>query len=331
MIKIEAPTLQEAYSQAAAQLSCSVIDLEINILQNGSNGFLGMFKKNAIIEATRKGSKPLKEVHESKEQHILKKQTPLQKEETSVAQRTDVTSSSASQEDSRRNDRNKRNKNRRNKQKQKEFNKAEETPVVEEKKAQPIVKSKPTISNEAKTEPRPPRSERPPFAATEASVHYEKRMVDDVLDEVRKHVTHLFQYSCFTLETPVVSKYNDDTILIEFAGEDAALLIGKEGYRYKALSYLLYNWINLKYGLNIRLEIAEFLKNQEEMIEKYLAPVIERIRINGRGQTKILDGVLIKIALESLRDIFPEKYVGIKSGREGGKFIVVNDFNRKNA
>ena len=106
---------------------------------------------------------------------------------------------------------------------------------------------------------------------------------------------------------------------------------GKEGYRYKALSYLLYNWINLKYGLNIRLEIAEFLKNQEEMIEKYLAPVIERIRNSGRGQTKILDGVLIKIALESLRAAFPEKYVGIKSGREGGKFIVVNDFNRKNS
>lgn len=119
--------------------------------------------------------------------------------------------------------------------------------------------------------------------------------------------------------------------MIEFSGEDAALLIGKEGYRYKALSYLLYNWINLKYGLNIRLEIAEFLKNQEEMIEKYLAPVIERIRSTGKGQTKILDGVLIKIALESLRSEFPEKYVGIKAGKEGGKFIVVNDFNRKNA
>ena len=49
MIKVEAPTLQEAYSKAAAQLSCSVIDLEINVLKNGSNGFLGMFKKNAII------------------------------------------------------------------------------------------------------------------------------------------------------------------------------------------------------------------------------------------------------------------------------------------
>ena len=65
------------------------------------------------------------------------------------------------------------------------------------------------------------------------------------------------------------------------------------------------------------------------MIGKYLIPVIERVRNNGRGQTKTLDGVLIKIALEKLRDVFPEKYVGIKSARSGGRFIVINDFNRK--
>ena len=126
-----------------------------------------------------------------------------------------------------------------------------------------------------------------------------------------------------------VAKHDENTILIEFGGVDAALLIGKEGYRYKALSYFLYNWINIKYGANIRLEIAEFLKNQEEMISKYLVPVIERVTSNGRGQTKVLDGVLIKIALEKLRTQFPEKYVGIKSARSGGRFIVINDFNRK--
>ena len=119
-------------------------------------------------------------------------------------------------------------------------------------------------------------------------------------------------------------------IQLEFNGADAALLIGKEGYRYKAFSYLLYNWISLKYGFNIRLEIAEFLKNQEEMIKKYLAPLVEKIKDTGRGQTKNLDGVLVKIALEELRKEFPNKYVGIKTNREGGKYIVVNEFNNRN-
>jgi len=234
-----------------------------------------------------------------------------------------------------RRDRNKRTKNRRNKNKTREFPKNE---TFENKRSEPLETKEVAVVSKAEVKVEAPRvapikEPRHTIASTaiDQNFHHEKREINDVIDEVRVQIKNLFKYSCFTLESPLVSKYNDDTILIEFSGEDAALLIGKEGYRYKALSYLLYNWINLKYGLNIRLEIAEFLKNQEEMIEKYLVPVIERIRNSGKGQTKILDGVLIKIALEALRSEFPEKYVGIKSGKDGGKFIVVNDFNRKNA
>lgn len=153
--------------------------------------------------------------------------------------------------------------------------------------------------------------------------------IDIALPQIQKGVSDLIKQSCFDINHVEVKSYDEETILIELNGEDAALLIGKEGYRYKAFSYLLYNWINIKFGYGIRLEIAQFLQNQEIMIEKYLASIIERIQNNGRGQTKPLDGVLIKIALEILREKFPEKYVGIKTGREGVKFIVVNDFNKK--
>lgn len=321
MIKVEAATLQEAYSKAASELSCSVVDLDINIIQNGSSGFLGLFKKSAIIEVQRKGSKPFKEESVRKE-HA----TPRKEEESNE------TDAELGEE---RRDRNRRSKNRRNKNRNREFsknefseNKRSETPVSKEVPTTPKIEAK--VEAPKVVPVKEPRHTIAP-TAIDQNFHQEKREINDVIDEVRVQIKNLFKYSCFTLETPLVSKYSDDTILIEFSGEDAALLIGKEGYRYKALSYLLYNWINLKYGLNIRLEIAEFLKNQEEMIEKYLVPVIERIRNSGKGQTKILDGVLIKIALEALRAEFPEKYVGIKSGKDGGKFIVVNDFNRKNA
>ena len=316
MIKVEAATLQEAYSKAASELSCSVVDLDINIIQNGSGGFLGLFKKNAIIEVKRKGSKP---AHQERS-----------------FSRDENTDSEATNDERR--DRNRRNKHRRNKTKNREFSKPEATEKAVETTTPAVVEQAPVKHVEKETPPTKQVHAKEPSprhniasSAIDQNFHQEKRNVNDVLDEVRTQVKNLFKYSCFALDVPVVSKYNDDTLLIEFSGEDAALLIGKEGYRYKALSYLLYNWINLKYGLNIRLEIAEFLKNQEEMIEKYLTPVIERIKNTGKGQTKILDGVLIKIALEALRTEFPEKYVGIKSGKDGGKFIVVNDFNRKNA
>ncbi len=254
MKRIEANTLQEAYHNATVEFGCSITELDIEVIQNASGGFLGFFKKRAIIEVTKKGEK--KRVSNKKDK----------KHKTSEGKRD------------------------RSRQKDKKS----ESSFVENKQ------------KSSKTE-----------------------ILPSHIDEIKEDINRLFEKSCFEIDRVNVEKFNDDTVLLEFSGEDAALLIGKEGYRYKALSYLLYNWINMKYNFNIRLEIAEFLKNQEEMISKYLQPVIERVKTNGRAQTKILDGVLVKIALEKLREEFPQKYVGIKNGRDGGRFIVINDFNRK--
>ncbi|WP_298042769.1 Jag N-terminal domain-containing protein, partial [uncultured Campylobacter sp.] len=48
---IEAENLKDAYNKAAAELGCSVTQLNVRVLQHPSGGFLGFFKKNAIIEA----------------------------------------------------------------------------------------------------------------------------------------------------------------------------------------------------------------------------------------------------------------------------------------
>jgi spoIIIJ-associated protein len=81
----------------------------------------------------------------------------------------------------------------------------------------------------------------------------------------------------------------------------------------------------------IRLEIAEFLKNQEEMINSYLEPIKEKIRKDGNAKTKPLDGVLIHIALTKLREEFPNKYVGVKSSpHDHSKYIIINNFLSSN-
>ncbi len=232
MIRVEADTLEEAYSKAAANLNCSVTELDIEIIQHPSRGIFGIFKKRAIITAAMKNENKVEQFS----------------------------------------------------QKKKEF-KYEQ-------------KSKEEIEKAAK--------------------------------EIEEKLNHLMKFSCFDLDSIKVSPEEEENgVLIEVKGKDAALLIGKEGYRYKAFSYMIYNWVNLKYKLNIKLEIAEFLKNQEEMIKRYLAPLKEKIREQGRGQTKPLDGVLIKIALKELREEFKDKYVSIKTNRDGQKYIIVNDFLRR--
>ena len=148
-----------------------------------------------------------------------------------------------------------------------------------------------------------------------------------ISSEIQKEINTLFDLTCFKIDKIEVSVYDENTILVEFKGEDAALLIGKEGYRYKALSYMIFNWINTKYDVQLRLEIAEFLKNQEESVSRYLVGVCENIQRDGRAQTKILDGVLVQIALRELRDRYPDKYVVIRTTRDRLKYIIVNDYN----
>jgi spoIIIJ-associated protein len=143
---------------------------------------------------------------------------------------------------------------------------------------------------------------------------------------IENQLKELLAQLCFKIDVVEVD-VRDNTALIFIDGEDAALLIGKEGYRYNALSYMLFNWLHGKYELFIKLEIAEFLTKQQEMIASYILPVIENVEKNGKGRTHFLDGILVQIALEQLRERFPDKYVAIKTGKEGKKFVVINAFN----
>ena len=154
--------------------------------------------------------------------------------------------------------------------------------------------------------------------------------IHDVIEIAQKEVNELFDLSCFNIDKIEVKMYDNDTILFEINGDDAALLIGKEGYRYNALATLLFNWISQKYGYKTRLEIASFLESQEEMMRKFLEPTIREIEEKGRVKTKPFDGVLVYIALEILRSEFPHKYVAIKQNRHGENYIIVNDFLNKN-
>jgi spoIIIJ-associated protein len=148
--------------------------------------------------------------------------------------------------------------------------------------------------------------------------------IEDIIPEVKEGLVNLFKNSCFDIDEVIVEKLDEETIKIKLDGPDAALLIGKEGYRYNALNYMIYSWIHQKYGFKTKLEIAEFLKNQEEMLRNFLAPFIEKVKVKGYGKTKPFDGVLAYLALEILREAFPNKYVALKE-KNGEKYVVIGE------
>lgn len=52
-MRIEADNLELAYKNAVSEFQCSITELEIQLLQSPSKGFLGFFRKKAIIEANK--------------------------------------------------------------------------------------------------------------------------------------------------------------------------------------------------------------------------------------------------------------------------------------
>lgn len=326
-MRIEAENLQAAFEKAASELGCSVTQLDIKVLQNPSSGFLGFFKKTAVIEAVREDV-AAQQKHENKASKFEKKKEQKKVEEI-------------------------KHKHEKNKSDKKSVYKENLTKHEFDADAT-FAESEPTEVKKTEVKPREDKNildtsiidvfnkndfydgeavirkheERKEHKETKQKEQKSKTDIEAVLPEIKENLNKLFAASDFKIDSIDVGKFNDETVLIELDGEDAALLIGKEGYRYKAVSYMLYNWINSKYNLAVRLEIAHFLKNQEAGMDQYLQSVIERIQDSGRGKTKSLDGVLVKIALEKLRSKFPDKYVGIKSGNDG-QFVVVNDFIKK--
>jgi len=293
MIKIEAVTLEDAFNDAATSLKCSVTELAVEVVQVPSSGFMGLFKKSAIIVATVKKDASVEVAPEVIEPVEVEDETPVMEKEEEVSANTILNdtimpASFVSDQDE---------------QDEDLANGLEYTADYDDEYDENLEENEELLSS--------------------------NRTIDTIALEIQSEINELFAHICFEIEHIEVSGYDDETISIEFKGKDSALLIGKEGYRYKALSYMLFNWINAKYGVQLRLEIAEFLKNQEESIARYLESIYEVIERDGRVQTKILDGVLVQIALKELRERYPQKYVVIRSTKDGLKYIIVNDYHKK--
>ena len=289
MKKFESDCLEKVYELASAEFNCSITELEIEVIQQPSKGFLGFGKKNAIIEVCYKDNCK-KYVQETKS--FKNKDVRIEE----VSDRIEYS----------------------NKSEEEKFSRKEE-------KKEPLIKV-PKVESKDKIFDN--------FYNEEASQNEVSKIVikkdkEKILEEVKAGINLLFQDTCYKIDQINVEFYDEETLYVEFLGEDSALLIGKEGYRYKALSYILFNWINEKYGLMLRLEVAQFLKNQEEAIYTYLEPIIEIIKEKGTFKTKPLDGILVHIALKKLRDEFPDKYVAVKTNVIGDKYVLVNEYRAR--
>lgn len=313
MTKVTASTLQEALSKAALELDCSVTELDYEVVQYESKGVLGIGKKDAIIIANLKNSSTqLDSAQKHQEASYQQSQTPQSKQNIQES----------SQANSSQNNPNQNN--------QGFFDASEFVASASLESSEPNYESKNYESSKQNHTNQSYANYDEPYNADNTSTTQTKKFQtkEEVASEIQNLIQEMLSYTPYKIDNVNVGFYDNQTLSIYIDGEDSALLIGERGYRYKAISYLLFNWIQPAYGYNIRLEIAQFLQNQEDAIDAYLVGIINEVKREGRAQTKPLDGILAFIALKKLRGHFPDKYISFRENPQNEKYIIINDFYR---
>ena len=92
-ITVSAKTVNDAITEASIQLGIASTGIEYEVIEEGSAGFLGIGKKQAVIKAWKKSAKPVKEVKKKetpkkeeivesvvKEEVIVKEEAPVKEE-----------------------------------------------------------------------------------------------------------------------------------------------------------------------------------------------------------------------------------------------------------
>lgn len=313
MTKVTASTLQEALSKAALELDCSVTELDYEVVQYESKGVLGIGKKDAIIIANLKNSSvQLDSAQKHQESNYQQSQTPQSKQNIQESSQANSSQTNPNQNN------------------QGFFDASEFVASASLESSKPNYESSNYESSKQSHTNQSYANYDESYNADSTDTTQTKKFQtkEEVASEIQNLIQEMLSYTPYKIDNVNVGFYDNQTLSIYIDGEDSALLIGERGYRYKAISYLLFNWIQPAYGYNIRLEIAQFLQNQEDAIDAYLVGIINEVKREGRAQTKPLDGILAFIALKKLRGHFPDKYISFRENPQNERYIIINDFYR---
>lgn len=173
-----------------------------------------------------------------------------------------------------------------------------------------------------------PLSEKNSFSQIEENFFQERLTPSEIAKKLTKEINELFALLPYEIDNIKV-RVEGEIVYIEFFGADCGLLIGERGYRYSSIYHLLAIWIKKDYGMGLRLEIADFLKNKERKIEEYLEENYNQIISRTFFQSRTFDPLTASIALRRFREAIPDKYIIIKQISEIESVISINEFRTK--
>ena len=247
-IRVSAKTVDDAITEALIQLGVTSDNLEYEVIEKGSAGFLGIGMKQAVIEARRKKV----EVEETEDEFKIDLSVSLDKPE-------------------------KKERKEKKKEFKKEFKKEEKKVKKEEKAAvkPEAPEKKETVKKEAvKNE-----------TVKEEVV---KREIATVTEEAKNAVEAFLTdaLKAMNMEVELTSVIEEDgSLSVNMEGENMGILIGKRGQTLDSLQYLA-NRVANKYQdgyVRVKLDTENYRARREETLKNLAKNIAHKVKRNRRA------------------------------------------------
>ena len=240
--EITAKTVDEAITKACLEFETSSDNLEIQVVQEGTSGFLGFIgSKPAVIKVRKKV--------QEEEFDILKELAKEEKKEKKAPVKEE-------------------------KKEPKKEVKKETKPVKEPKKGtvtkpQAETKEVKPVAKEAQPKPEP----RKPVVRTEEQVQQMKQ-------DAEKFLTGVFGAMELPVEITINYDKTADCLEIDFAGEDMGILIGKRGQTLDSLQYLTSLVVNKEQQdyVRVKVDTENYRSRRKDTLENLAKNIAFKVR-----------------------------------------------------
>ena len=274
--EITAKTVDEAITKACLEFGISSDNLEIEVVREGTSGFFGIGSKPAIIRVRRKAEEEEFNILEELKKEEQKKEAV--RKEPKKEPRKDINKEPKKEPK-------KENKEPRKeavkepkkevkkdapKPPKKENNKPAEKEVVKEAVKEPAVKEAP-VKKETKQEVK--KEEKKPVVRTDEQVAAMKR-------DAEKFLAGVFKAMELPVNIQIVYDKENDSLDINFDGEDMGILIGKRGQTLDSLQYLTSLVVNKEQEnyVRVKLDTEDYRSRRKDTLENLARNIAFKVR-----------------------------------------------------
>ena len=274
--EITAKTVDEAITKACLEFGISSDNLEIEVVREGTSGFFGIGSKPAIIRVRRKAEEEefniLEELKKEEQKKEAVRKEPKKEPRKDIKKEPKKEPKKENKEPRKEavKEPKKEVKKDAPKPPKKENNKPAEKEVVKEAVKESAVKEAP-VKKEPKQEVK--KEEKKPVVRTDEQIAVMKK-------DAEKFLAGVFKAMELPVNIQIVYDKENDSLDINFDGEDMGILIGKRGQTLDSLQYLTSLVVNKEQEnyVRVKLDTEDYRSRRKDTLENLARNIAFKVR-----------------------------------------------------